>query len=87
MAINIGTFFSYKGNFFLDERQNSVKTKEDLKNWSTPIPNGFEVFLEETKEWYTYDPDYSNEDTGHFKKRLSDSLINSEEIDNINNIL
>lgn len=67
--INIGTNFEYQGDLFLDGRQGEPLTKNDLLNWSIPIPEGFEVCLDKT--WYTYnstiDPD---QETGYFHKRI-----------------
>ena len=63
MSHNIGTNFSYKAENFLDYRQGHANSKEDLKNWDVPVPIGFEVCV--NNEWYYYDPEVDNNDTGH----------------------
>lgn len=68
MAIRLGTNFDLKSKQFLDSRQGLSETKNDLKNWSTPVPPGFEVCLEE--EWYYYDPEINLSETGHWVPRL-----------------
>lgn len=69
MAINIGASFLYKGKYFLDDRQNLPVTTNDLKNWSIPIPEGFEVYLSSENQWYEFRSSYSDDITGHFRKR------------------
>ncbi len=67
-GIKLISNFAYTGEGFLDERQGLVKSLEDLKNWATAVPNGFEVYFDST--WYTYDAD--NEDDlvlGFFRER------------------
>lgn len=80
--INIGTNFLYRGPLFLDSRHGIATSKSDLKNWSTPIPPGFEVYLnlENDPSWYTYRPDLTTpySDTGYFEKRLDRSYVDSE---------
>lgn len=68
MSINVGSNFLYQGKRHLDDRQNKAKTLRDLKTWSIPIPDGFEVCVDGS--WYVFDsrnPD--SEITGKFKKR------------------
>ena len=81
MSHNIGTNFSYKAENFLDYRQGHANSKEDLKNWDVPVPIGFEVCV--NNEWYYYDPEVDNNDTGHWVKRVISSF--DETIDNYSN--
>lgn len=70
MSIQIGTNFDLKSKQFLDSRQ-GVQAKSDLKNWTTPVPPGFEVCLGEV--WYYYDPTFegaANSETGYWIPRL-----------------
>lgn len=85
MGIQIGTNFDLKSKQFLDSRQGLPETKNDLKEWSTPVPPGFEVCLGET--WYYYDPEINLLETGHWVPRLvggeeiannGDNIINGE---------
>lgn len=85
MSIKIGTDFDLKSKQFLDSRQGLPKTKADLKGWSTPVPPGFEVCLEEV--WYYYDPTFEGADdneTGYWIPRLvgKNELLESSEIIN-----
>lgn len=69
MAIELNSNLSFSGNGFLDSRQNKAKSISDLLNWDfseTPIPLGFEVFVE--NDWYTFGTEW-NETTGYFKVR------------------
>jgi len=67
--IDIGTNFEYQGGLFLDNRQGKPLTKSDLLNWSTPIPEGFEVCLDKT--WYTYNSTIPQDiETGYFHRRI-----------------
>ena len=67
--IKIGTNFEYQGDLFLDGRQGEPQTTDDLLNWSIPIPEGFEVCLDNT--WYTYDSTVDPDPTtGYFHKRI-----------------
>lgn len=81
MAINIGASFLYKGKYFLDDRQNLPKTTNDLKNWSIPVPEGFEVYLSSENQWYEFRSSYSDEITGHFRKRNKDNEDKFDEIE------
>ena len=89
--IKIGTNFSYKGILFLDDRQGIARSKSDLRNWSIPVPEGFEVYLllEGDSAWYTYKSDYNSTETGHFERRLDKAYVDNQisliynEIDNI----
>ena len=72
MSHNIGTNFSYKAENFLDYRQGHANSKEDLKNWNVPVPVGFEVCV--NNEWYYYDPNFNNSETGHWIKRVISSF-------------
>jgi hypothetical protein len=80
--IKIGTNFLYQGPLFLDSRHGIATSKTDLKNWSIPIPPGFEVYLnlENDPAWYTYRPDLDNPyiDTGYFERRLDKVYVDSE---------
>ena len=80
MAIVIGSNFSYNGLLYLDERQGLPKTAADLKNWSTSVPEGFEVYLPADGEWYVYKSTYNEATTGHFRKR---NQGNNDSIDRI----
>ena len=72
MSAKIGQNFSYLGRNFLDNRQGIPKTEGDLKNWSYPVPVGFEVCLGTT--WYYYDPGKTTENTGHWIPRVCSDL-------------
>ena len=74
MSIKLGTNFDLKSKQFLDSRQ-EVQGKSDLKNWTTPVPPGFEVCLDEV--WYYYDPTVNLDETGHWIPRL----VGSEELE------
>lgn len=79
--IKIGTNFLYKGPLFLDSRHGIATSKSDLKNWSIPIPEGFEVYLniENDPAWYTYNSrNPINQETGHFERRLDKAYVNSK---------
>ena len=85
--IQIGTNFKYQGEQYLDFRQGLPTTYNDLLNWSIPVPEGFEVFLNTTTNgeesgWYYYCEEYDSELTGHFKKR-EDGQDWSQEINNL----
>lgn len=57
MAIKIGTSFEYTSDKYLDERLNRLKSLGDLKAWTDPLPDGFEVTIEGTKYiWSPQDP-------------------------------
>lgn len=81
--IEIGTNFSYKGPRFLDERHGLAGSKNDLRDWSIPIPEGFEVFLndvnsDEGPAWYTYSSSNEyDEFTGKFKKRIDETWVDN----------
>lgn len=87
MAINIGTNINYQGHEYLDKRQGLANSEDDLKNWSTPVPNGFEVYVNGL--WYTYDENNEISDiTGKFKKREDEDLkaqveLNTTDINDI----
>ena len=70
--INIASPYLYRGKEFLDLRQGIPKSKSDLLNWNTPVPEGFEVCL--NKIWYYYDKSVSLPDTGHWVPRLASSI-------------
>ena len=74
MSIKLGTNFDLKSKQFLDSRQ-EVQGKSNLKNWTTPVPPGFEVCLDEV--WYYYDPTINLDETGHWIPRL----VSSEELE------
>lgn len=58
----------YRGEKYLDDRLNGITEIDDLKNWSIPIPNGFEVFFND--HWYTYNSENTFDDTlGYFRIR------------------
>lgn len=81
MAISIGANFSYNGKLFIDDRQGLAKTKMDLRNWNMIVPEGFEVFLEEDKEWYIFKSNNNDPDTGKFKKRNSENDSEFDRVD------
>lgn len=70
MPTYIGTNFSYDSKDFLDERIGKAKSKKDLKNWNTKVPEGFEICLDGI--WYYYDTTKEVEDTGHWIPRVGD---------------
>ena len=76
MSIKLGTNFDLKSKQFLDSRQGLPNSKDDLRDWSTPVPPGFEVCLNEI--WYYYDPGANLSETGHWVPRL----VGGEEIAN-----
>lgn len=79
--INIGTNFLYRGPLFLDDRHGMATSLEDLRNWSIPVPDGFEVFLnlENDPAWYTYNSGNPvSADTGYFRKRLDQAYVDSK---------
>lgn len=69
MSLNIGTNFNYQGEDFLDSRQGAPKSTSDLKNWTIPVPLGFEACLDGT--WYMWMGLDSADDPvlGHWRKR------------------
>lgn len=81
----------YRGKKYLDDRLNDITSLDKLKNWSIPIPDGFEVFY--NGYWYTYNSGNSfNENTGYFKKRSEiidslDEVTNSNEVGVSQNVL
>ena len=75
MPTLVGTNYSYKAKDFLDERQGIAKSKEELKNWTTPVPESFEVCLDGV--WYYYDKNIDLKDTGHWVPRTADTLDSS----------
>lgn len=86
--IKIGTNFLYKGPLFLDSRHGIATSKTDLKNWSIPIPEGFEVYLnlENDPAWYTYNSGTTNQETGHFTRRLDQAYVDSKITEVMSNI-
>ncbi len=78
--IKIGTNFLYKGPLFLDDRHGIAKSKNDLLNWSIPVPEGFEVYLnlENDPAWYTYNSSINLTDTGHFERRLDKGYVDNK---------
>lgn len=72
MSSNIGTNFSYRSKEFLDDRQGMADSVRDLKNWSTPVPEGFEVCLKGV--WYYYDSTQNLPETGHWIPSVSKSI-------------
>jgi hypothetical protein len=89
--IKIGTNFSYQGPLFLDSRHGIATSKTDLKNWSIPIPAGFEVYLnlENDPAWYTYKPELTTpySDTGYFEKRLDKAYVDNKIAEIISSII
>lgn len=71
---NIATNFSYKSPHFLDGRQEWARTKADLKKWSVPVPEGFEVCVDGI--WYYYEPEADDPETGKFVERVVSNLDN-----------
>ena len=77
MSLKIGTNIDYKAKRFLDERINLPSTLQDLKDWSTPIPEGFEVFVD--GRWYVYRSTFEFDDTtGYWRKRIDNEYSGSE---------
>lgn len=76
MAIRIGAPYLYRGKSFLDQRQSIPQSLEDLKNWNTPVPEGFEVCLNGT--WYYFDSINTNPVTGHWFQRFISSVDNDD---------
>ena len=59
--------FVFLGKDFLDKRSR-VDTLEHLRDIDpNTIPEGFRVFVQDTKTWYEYDPEFHSEITGHWK--------------------
>jgi hypothetical protein len=79
--LKLGTNYDYESRQFLDSRQGIAETKEDLKNWSIPVPVGFQVCLDGV--WYYYDPNVNLPETGHWVSCIEDNI---SEIDSINPI-
>lgn len=80
MPSYIGTNFAYDAKDFLDDRISKARSKADLKNWDTDVPEGFEICLCESPDtggvWYYYDSTKSLEETGHWIPRVSSSSEN-----------
>lgn len=81
MGIQIGAGFRYHAKYYLDERQGIARTKLDLKEWTVPVPEGFEVYLMETGLWYTYSSTNDDQETGKFKPRSGG--LGQEDIDRL----
>lgn len=77
MPSYIGTNFAYDAKDFLDDRISKARSKADLRNWDTDVPEGFEICLCESPDtggiWYYYDSTKSLEETGHWIPRVSSS--------------
>ena len=72
MSIIISDSIKLNSRQFLDTRVAKATTLQDLKNWDFtkyPLPNGFEVWVDSAREWYTYQSGTTNTDTGSFGKR------------------
>ena len=80
MSSFIGTNFAYDAKDFLDDRISKARSKADLRNWNTDVPEGFEICLCESPDtggiWYYYDSTKSLEETGHWIPRVSSSSEN-----------
>lgn len=77
MSLKIGTNIDYKAKRFLDERINLPSTLQDLKDWSTPVPEGFEVFV--NGRWYVYRSTFEfDKTTGYWRKRIDNEYAESE---------
>ena len=77
MSTYIGTNFGYSGERFLDDRQGQANSLEDLRTWSTLVPEGFKVWVDGS--WYFYDSTLPEESlTGKFHKFFSDKLTDSD---------
>lgn len=64
-----GSNFHFTGKDYLDGRQ-LVQSKSDLKNWTEILPDGFEVYVQTEKSWYTYDSENTEDaETGKFRRR------------------
>lgn len=68
MSAHIGTNFSLQSSEFLDSRQGQALSKTDLLNWKTPVPEGFEIYLD--NEWYFYNSGVNLPLTGHWIPRI-----------------
>lgn len=68
MSAHIGTNFSLQSGEFLDSRQGQALSKTDLLKWETPVPEGFEIYLD--NEWYFYDSRINLPSTGHWIPRI-----------------
>lgn len=80
--LKLGTNYKYASTDFLDSRQGEAKTKEDLKNWTLPVPPGFKVCLDSV--WYYYDPNVNMADTGHWVTCIEN---NFNEVSSLNPVL
>ncbi len=68
MGINIGDNFDLRSEKFMDNRQCLAVDLNSLKNWDVPVPDGFEVYVDQ--KWYTYDSNNELDATlGKFKER------------------
>lgn len=76
MSLKIGTNFDYQGRQFLDARQSIPRTKTDLLYWDILVPEGFEVFVEDS--WYSYDSNHNSPETGHFIKRVDKDITGTD---------
>ena len=82
--IKIGTGFLYNGKNFLDVRQGSADSLEDLRTWNLNIPPGFEVCVDGV--WYVYNPEYDPDpETGRFRKRIDIELGDSIDFSGVQN--
>lgn len=75
--IKIGTNFEYLGEQFLDGRQ-EVELLSSLESWGSPVPLGFEVFVNEKNAWYIYVGTDSTTGNKIWVPRLSTELVREE---------
>lgn len=89
MSLKIGTNLDYRGHDFLDSRQSHPQSTDDLRDWDYsefPVPLGFEACVDTT--WYTYmGPDYTDEETGRWKRRGGAYDEDSELREDVNKLL
>ena len=71
MAIIPGSNFHFKGKKFLDDRQTISKPLLKTYHLMEPLPEGFEVYVPEDRNWYVFDPNTWSEDLGHFTLRTT----------------
>lgn len=80
--LKLGTNYEYGSRRFLDSRQGAAESKEDLKNWTIPVPVGFQVCLNDV--WYYYDPLVNLPDTGHWVSCIESNASEMTSQDPIN---
>lgn len=70
--------FVFLGQDFLDKRSR-VSNMEQLKGVDpNSIPEGFKIFVQDTKTWYEYDSEYHSEITGNWKTSNAIASMDSD---------